>query len=403
MPLSQEIRPSPTVATAAFGRVFYGAADRLYFSQVFIDDLNTLGRCYQRNDPTAEISNDILDTDGGEVLLQESGDILALVPFQLGILLFCQKGVWYLSGGDGGFKATSYKLDKVSADRIIGPKAYVVVGSDVMFGSSDSLYNISVNEFGNPTINSLTDTTIKSFWVNFIATNTQMAYDEQAKKVVILRCSCSEGRALVLDLRTGGFYPWKFSQPTDVLIQGVVYSEAQRKLVFFGIDPTFPSSQLRLKSIIKDLESAVYRDFGTQNYNAYIETVPQTLGNYSRAKGVPLVKVFFRKTEQNITALDGLSYLYDKPSACDMSLRWDWSTAGNSRKDSGLRSIYNPVPRWYLPSNIPTQFDTGDSVVIFKDKIRGSGKSIQFKFQAKDGKAMELLGFSVQVSSKGRM
>jgi hypothetical protein len=147
----------------------------------------------------------------------------------------------------------------------------------------------------------------------------------------------------------------------------------------------------------------VFKDFSTETYDAYIETVPQVLGNYSRNKGVPLIKVFMRKTEENITEVQGTDFIYDKPSACSLSLRWDWSTSGNPRKDSGARSIYNPVPRWYLPSVIPTPFDTGDSIVLYKDKIRGSGKSIQFKFQAQDGKAMELLGFSVQFSAKGRM
>ena len=403
MPLSQEIRPQPTVATAAFGRVFYGAADRLYFSQVFIDDLNTLGRCFQRNDPTAEVANDILATDGGEILLQESGEIVALVPFQLGILLFCQKGVWYLSGGDSGFTATQYKLDKVVSDRIIGPSAYVVLGSDVLFGAKDSLYRVSVNEFGNPLVSSLTDESIKDFWVNFITPDSQFVYDEQQKKVLFVRCSCPQGRMLVLDVRTGGFYPWKISLPADKLIQGAVYSEDQRAVIFFAKDPTYTGGTLKVSTLVFDMSTPVFKDFSTETYDAYIETVPQVLGNYSRNKGVPLIKVFMRKTEENITEVQGTDFIYDKPSACSLSLRWDWSTSGNPRKDSGARSIYNPVPRWYLPSVIPTPFDTGDSIVLYKDKIRGSGKSIQFKFQAQDGKAMELLGFSVQFSAKGRM
>lgn len=294
-------------------------------------------------------------------------------------------------------------MEKVVSDRIIGPSAHVILGSDVLFGARDALYQVSVNDFGNPVVTSLTDSSIKSFWVNFITPTSQFVYDEQGKKVIFVQCSCPQGRMLVLDVRAGGFYPWKISLPSNHLLQGAVYSEDQRRVVFFSRDPSLETNLINVRTVIFDTEAVYYKDFGTELYDAYVETVPQTLGNYSRSKGVPLIKVFMRKTEENITEIQGTDFVYDKPSACSLSLRWDWSTSGNPRKDSGARSIYNPVPRWYLPPVIPTPFDTGDSVVLFKDKIRGSGKSIQFKFQAQDGKAMELLGFSVQFSAKGRM
>jgi hypothetical protein len=384
--------------------VFYGADDRVYFSQVFIDDLDSLGRCYQRNDPTAEISNDILDTDGGEILLQECGSILAMCQFQLGILVFCSKGVWYISGGDGGFKATAYKVDKVSSDRIVGTRAYTPVGSDVMMAASDGLYVISSNEFGVPKIDSITDSTIKTYWQTFSQPELQLVYDEQGKRVYMLRCSCDEGSALLLDLQAGAFYPWQLKGSTvsvPMKYEGLAYSKKQQQVVFFA-RRTNDTSTLRF-TVAKEQPSNLFLDLGVESYSSYIVTNPETLGNYTRKKGVPLIDVYMRKTETSITEFDGVQYVYDKPSGCSMSLIWEWGTQGNARRSSPSRSIYNPVPRWYAPEVIPTAFDTGDSIITYKDKIRGTGKAVQFRFESIGDKDMQILGFSVGFSAKGRM
>jgi hypothetical protein len=393
MSIPREVRPLPTCAASAFGRVFYGADDRLYFSQVFLDDITVFGKCYQRNDPTAEIANDILDTDGGEVLLQDSGSIIALVPFHRGLLALCAKGVWYVSGGDTGFTATSYSVDKISSYRVIGPKAYCQVGSDVLFCSADSLFIVQNNEFNIPKVTSLTDETIKSFWQGFVDTRIQLAYDELNKKVYMLRCGCSEGRALVFDLRIQGFYPWEFK---GRLHEGVLYSP-QRGVLFLGrlgISGEFVSFG-------KLSTSAVYRDYGTALYDSYMVTNYETLGNYSRNKGTPLVNVFFRKTETQVDTTSG-SLVFDKPSACNMSVLWDYDN--QQGRVSMPRPIYNPVPRGWAPATDGvSSFNTGKTIVTYKDKVRGKGRAVQFRFDSVEDKGLELLGFSVQFSAKGSM
>lgn len=415
MALAKEIRPQPTCAVAGFGRIFYGASDRLYFSQVFLDDLTVLGKCYQKNDPTAEINNDILDTDGGEILLQESGSILALATFQRGVVAFCSKGVWYVSGGESGFSATSYSVDKISSYRIIGPEAYCTVGSDLLFGSADSMFAVQNNEFNVPKVTSLTDETIKKYWQGFITSDTQFTYDEKERKVYMLRCGCQEGRALVYDVRINSFYPWKIG---GRIHEGVLYSPVDG-LFFLGrdessdfitadmltlVDPggfTIKGSEESLVSFGKLSDSFVFRDYGTTLYDSYLVTNYESLGNYSRQKGVPLVNVIFRKTESEIDTT-GDVYEFDRPSACNMSVLWDFDNS--SGLSSPARQIYNPVPRNWIPQDDGVQpFDTGKTIVTFKDKIRGKGRAVQFRFDSVDDNGMDLLGFSVQYSAKGRM
>lgn len=415
MALAKEIRPQPTAATAGFGRVFYGASDRLYFSQVFLDDLTVLGKCFQKSDPTAEVANDIVDTDGGEIQLQDSGEIIALSTFHKGVLAFCSKGVWYISGGEAGFSATAYTVDKVSSYRIIGTKAFCNVGSDVLFGSKDSLFLVQNNEFNVPKVVSLTDETIQEYWQGFVAYDTQMVFNEEEKKVYMLRCSCPEGRALVYDLRINGFYPWKLGGKVH---EAVLYSPVDG-LFFLGKDEsedfiTFDELTLTtsdgfvLRGVNESIltfarlsDSAVYRDYGTTQFESFLVTNYETLGNYSRHKGVPLVNVFFRKTETQVDTTSG-SLVFDRPSACEMSVLWDFDNEQGSV--SPPRQIYDPVPRGYAPAvDGVSSFDTGKTIITFKDKVRGRGRAVQFKFKAVEDKSLELLGFSVQFTAKGRM
>ena len=400
MSLLIEIRKQPTCLASAFGRVFYGADNRVYFSQVYLDDIQSIGKCYQKNDPTAEVTSDILDTDGGEILLQESGAILSMVEFQRGIVAFCERGAWYIRGSDSGFTATSYSVDKFTSERIVGLKAHCSVGSDLMFGTQGGLFSVSTDDFGNPRVTSLTDSTIRTRWKSFVNTNLLLHYDEKDRSVLCHKRFT--GEVLVLNLETGGWYPWLFnSLNLSRVLDSVVYSTVDQRSYFIvriGNEGGDPWTSWFLG--INDQPSVSdYRDYGSGVYSSYLVTNYETLGNYTRNKGAPLVNVFFRKTETEVTAAWG-EFTFDKPSACNMSVQWDFRTTAKE----ATRQIYDPAPRGWAPLLDGTSsFDTGDTVVQFKDKIRGKGKSVQFKFESVGSNAVEMLGFSVQYTAKGRM
>lgn len=400
MALLIEVRKQPTCVASAFGRVFYGADNRIYFSQVYLDDIQSIGRCYQKNDPTAEVSSDILDTDGGEILLQESGAILALAEFQRGVVAFCERGAWYIRGADSGFTATSYSVDKFTSERIVGPKAYRAVGSDLMFGTQDGLFTVSTDDFGNPRVSSITDTTIRTRWKSFVNADLLIHYDEKDRSI-----KCHKrftGEVLVFNLETGGWYPWEFNTLSSARVSdSIVYSTVDQKsyyIVRVGNEGGSSSTTWFLGT--NDQASVSdYRDYGSGVYSSYLVTNYETLGNYTRNKGAPLVNVFFRKTETEVIAAGG-EFTFDKHSACDMSVQWDFRTTAKE----ATRQIYDPVPRGWAPLvDGVSSFDTGDTVVQFKDKIRGKGKAVQFRFESVGSNAVEMLGFSVQYTAKGRM
>ena len=48
-------------------------------------------------------------------------------------------------------------------------------------------------------------------------------------------------------------------------------------------------------------------------------------------------------------------------------------------------------------------FDSGESVITTKNKMLGRGNALSIRFEQEAGKDMQLLGYTVQFSVKGRM
>jgi len=82
----------------------------------------------------------------------------------------------------------------------------------------------------------------------------------------------------------------------------------------------------------------------------------------------------------------------EENSSCKMFAKWDWASASNSNRWSTEFEAYRERTR---PT--PTTADReAFAVVTTKNKIRGGGKAVQFRFGTDEiGKNFELLGWSV--------
>ena len=65
--------------------------------------------------------------------------------------------------------------------------------------------------------------------------------------------------------------------------------------------------------------------------------------------------------------------------------------------------LYQPMRRGFLPDSYPYTLNTGEGLLRKKIQIRGSGEAIQFRFEAQNGKDLQLLGYSVGYSMRGTM
>lgn len=393
MTIPVEARAYPKALAVGFGRVFYGAQGRVYFSQVIVDNFESLGRCYQRNDPISSEISDLLDTDGGEILIQDAGTIIAMEPYKTGILVFCDNGIWYISGStDIGFTATSYIVNKVSPFVLYAPRTVIAARDAVLFGGKEACYAITSQAAGQVDVSPITEGTIDSTWKEFINVETCATYDELRKQVHFVKYGVNGG-ILVLDAKLNAWFPWRVNlnpdnEETGYEFVGSVWNDTLRQSVYALYDGT----EVRFAS-----EGTTLYDLTPNGvYESYIVTQPETMGNYTRHKGVPLIQVFFRRTESEITGYEDSSYVFDKPSSCKMSLTFDW----DSNKETPERSIYRALPPRFIPPTVPYTLPFGNEMIVFKDKVRGKGRSVKVRFESVGTDKLDLYGYSIQASMK---
>lgn len=400
MPLTIENRAQPRCSVSAFGRVFFGAKNRLYFSQVYTDDVQSLGKMYQRNDPTSPENSDILPTDGGEIRIPEAGDILQLVPFYNGIAVLAENGCWYLGGGDGGFSANTYRLQKLNPFSCIGRDSAVQYEGDVLYASSEGIMLLSLSDSGVPFSRNITQEGINTFYEDFVQDHREDflgeyrivgALDPVLKIVLWINTSSpyKEGNTegLMFDLRAQGWYPMMYperdvSSVTYVRGRGIILASSQN-----------------LHCIS---EEDLIDQPGDVPYPYFIQTQPETLGQFTHKKGAPNMYAIFRKTEEVITGYQDNDWVYDRPSACTMTILFDFDKDDNGNRSTKPKEIYKANRRQFWPPSFPHSIDSGASTVEFRDVIRGQGKAVQFRFEGTPGKDMQLLGYSVEYSVRGR-
>ena len=201
------------------GRVFYLRQNQLLYSQV-IEDIKQAGMCYTEGDPTSEDGFDVVDTDGGVITITDMGDAIALFELQNGLAVFAKNGVWLVTGlsSDEGFKATGYSVRKLSNLECISKNSIVNVQGAPLFWATSGIYVITQRDYVGYEIQSLSDTTIQSRYVEIPKHNLKNVkglYNAGAQRVAWFYDDTSESseaekeretKALIYDVRLQAFY-----------------------------------------------------------------------------------------------------------------------------------------------------------------------------------------------------
>jgi hypothetical protein len=400
----------PTVAFFS-GRVWYACKSTVYFSQVLTDKYKA-GLCFQEADPTSEHVSDPIDTDGGVIPIPEANKIIKILPNAGGILVFAMNGVWYVTGTEAGFTATDISVNKVSPIGCKSPFSIVETDKGVFWWSDIGIMGVqqSVGMYG-PISGSfdkmnISEQTIQSFY-NGIADAAKVEvkglFDPKANVVMWLYrdsavLASQYNSVLIFDLILEAFYPWRFSKPSgdSHRIKGFYVSN---KLNTYTIDTDIDPSQVEYISLlgtslrVSQVRSGEFVDWPTLDgvgvaYNSYIETGYELFDDAMRSKNITYLFAYLKRTETEF--VDGE---LDDPSSCYLTVKWNWSSGIHSNKWTDPVQIYRPG-RLLLDNP-----DTGFGMIITKNKVRGNGKAIQFRFGTDEArKNFDLQGWSVAVS-----
>ena len=462
LPLDQEQGAFSTVASYA-GRIFYSGVNSsitsgdsrspnysgyVFFTTVVTGD-DKLGICYQEADPTDANINDLVTLDGGTIQIPEATQIVKIVSSQASLLVFADNGVWEVYGDTGGFIATSFQTSKVSTNGVKNAKSIVNVNGNFVYWSKAGIYLLTPDAAsGRFTAKSISLTTIQSLFLDIPTVGKNYCkgfYDEKENRVRWLYNDSDTyttanyinkyNKELVLDLTLQAFYLNEFSslasnspyiadyieipgysvssEDSNVLVgvEEVIITAGDKVIVTEDVvasrSTQFSYLTIRGTSFtVSKFTNKSFTDWQTAgsgtgaNYLSYLITGYELFGDILRDKQIPYIFFYFTRTEDGFTS-DGTMLQIDNPSSCLVLAQWNWANSANSGKWGNQFQAYRLL-RNYIPSGAADSFDYGDAVIVTKNKLRGSGKTISLKIQSEAGKDMQILGWGVTATATSK-
>lgn len=438
----------PKVCAFFAGRTWYAgmpSSDLLgtvFFSQV-LDTVDKVGNAYQTNDPTSEVISDLEDDDGGTVEIPEAGEIVALQPLGRGIMVLATNGVWFISGVDQGFKASNYAVDRVSSVGCVSGKSTVIVEDSLLYWSNSGIYAVSATNAVEFSAVNVSDKNIKTFYQDIPVLGklyAEGAYNATDKTIYWLysntiTSSTDNGRfnkntILAFDLRLTSWYWFSINTTLGVIPVSIEVTKETNTVtnqygVLVGSDTVISGTNtvianinnisgtrklykvLTLHPVTSNNYSVTFSDFANTrdsstkfkdwySYNsagvenqAYFITGYNMGGNGpARAKIGQYLTVFMKRTETTFDA----SANPTNQSSCLMQSRWDFTDNGYPGKWADDVQVYRQLRPFF--ANPSSTFDDGYPLVISKNKLRGRGKAVQFKFASESGKDMKIVGWT---------
>ena len=443
IPTEVETSRFSSVATYA-GRVFYAGlgsganSGKILYSRIIetlkeSSSCTIIGECYQQNDPVSEYYSDLLETDGGIILIPEAYNIKKLYTHNQYLYVFADNGVWVISGPDSRFTATSYYVSKVSNVGIYSASSFVAAEGVPFWWSKYGIHTFAYDETsGYPMEENLSIATVQTFW-NEIDTGAKdrvtAAYDRVNKQIFWLYPENGEtalnkrNRIFILDVQLQAFYPWQIAdnanypmalfffdaygseQFNDVVTDNALddvtdgaledvytigYNLISNSQTQVGV-LTFSSNALTVSSF----SSKEFVDWGTEDYSAYVECGYDFAGDLLLKKNSPYIVVLCRSTEEGFRPFPDYSVI--NPSGLFMEAYWDFKDYPTSRQQ-----VYRVKPSAVLNTSDLSDNGQTKSVVTSRMKVRGHGRSMRLKFIAEEGKNFVLLGYSALVGANAR-
>lgn len=419
-----------TTAAAWYGRACFGTASgKIFLSQLYKDSRNNIaGKCYQEQDPTDADFNELLATDGTVIDIGGAGSVLGMVPLGNSLVVVTNQGVWQLEGSAESYSIQAISVSKLLADSCSEPESLVSFPGGVAFFADSSIYVVQRDPtVGTLSPTSVSDETIKTLYVDTYSSGVvATAFDYKNKRIEWL---FSDGRILQFDVRTGAFFPQKIEGSNDRMFylhrtprlyevpQDENVTSNGENVTSNGEQVTTVASDIgegpdtglnyyqvysinrRLVVVRGSLISEAMVDYGTEEYRAYAEAGYDTFSDPTANKEIDTLFAWLEITEDGIEELGGGQYDLLNQSACELSVKWEWSSTEESNRWYNVGNIYQ-LPVNYIVDDDDLSVDFGYTVAPVTRGIPGAGKSVVFRFDDQPGKKMRLLGWAVAAANE---
>lgn len=419
----------PTTVGYFAGRVWWAFKSTVYFSRVL--DPNKYYKanfCCMEADPTSQKISDLIATDGGTVLIPSAGTIVKIYPVGSGMLVFATNGVWFIQGGQGSFSATDFSVSKMSPVGMNSPASVIEVDSQIFWMSDLGIQGMAYKNGifgpiqGNFDKLNISQNTVQSFYTEnipqTIRTDVKAVYDPSLNTIQWLYRSGTllfneYDSALCLDLNFQAFYPWKFSTPGVLgpYVVGAVTAQTPSivtvngnarpsQVIYISVVPSSSNYTIAFATL-NDSTFADWRFFNGVGvtYTSFLESGFEILQDAERKKWLPYLFTYLNQTETGITTPDGgITWVPTNTSSCLLTVKWSWTNSAVANRWTTPIEVYHPDRVRFIDFGAPV-FTNGQTIVQRKNKIRGNGKAVQFRFEnSQIGKDMDVVGWATEYS-----
>ena len=352
--------------------------------------------------------------------------------------------MWEIYGDTGGFIATSFQASKISTNGVFNPNAVVNVNGNFVYWSRAGIYTLKPDVGSGRFISeSLSLQSIQTLYLNIPElgkNNAKGFYDERENRVRYLyndSASYSESnyinaynKELIFDLTLQAWYKNELSSLSsnspyvadyadvpgysiaireETVVAGVesVINTAGTGVVVNDDIPVNRAAQFSILTLrgtsftLSKYNGSDFMDWKTADstgvtYLSYLVTGYELFGDVMREKQIPYLFMYLQKTEDGF-ASSGSSFILTNQSSCKVQAQWNWANTATGGKWGPEFQAYK-ILRNFTPSGVTSTFDNGDSMVVTKNKLRGSGKCLSLYIKSETGKDMRLLGWGHPVT-----
>lgn len=442
----------PTTNAFFSGRYWCaGATDedlsgRIYYSQI-LEDIKDANKCYSENDPTAENFNEVLDTDGGVILIPEIGQIYNLTAMSSGVAVLANNGVWLIQGADGNqFTPNSISIQQITTFGCTSPRSVISLGTSLIYWNADGIYTVGFDLTQGAQFQDLTAQSIATLYEaipSVCKQNAQGVLNNKDKKVHWMYSSTEPtgltnryqfDRVLTYDLQLQAFFTYSIGElsQNSPFVSAIFETSSQASstltsrvavgadtLILTNLDEVVitqdlaTSSELSLKMLTfnPNLDSTYGMTFSEFRREDFVDwfsndgvgvdapafAIPAwfTGGEPSREKKATYVTTHFNRTETGFdTGLNPTN-----PSSCFMQAQWSWADSDAGNLKGAEQQVYR-YQRIYVPVSTNDAYDYGQSILTTRTKIRGNGHSLTLKFRSEPLKDFQLLGWTINTSTR---
>lgn len=378
---------------------------------------------YTDADPTSEVDSELVDTDGGFVNIPNSGPIHKMIQKGNSMVIFAEKGIWMLQGDEGGFRATSNQVVKLSDFGVLSGSSIVDVEEAVLYWNKGGIYILESDQNGVLRSRSISENTIQTLYNDIDKVAKQYAvgaFDPVNRRVLWMYNDEADyngvtfrnkyNKELVLDMVLQAFYKNSISTyldpspyisgylpvPDFLLREEGVRNRGDTITKYMTVQFLDPSTNSASVSF------AYYRDPSLRDWKSldgigasfvsYMITGYEILGDSARNKSTTYVTTHFKFTETEAIEDDEGNLVASNPSGCILQAQWDWANHPDSGKWSAPIQAYRLLRPYAIAAVGPINY--GLSVITNKHRITGSGKALSLFFQSDGDKDFYLYGWN---------